>query len=86
MSHPKEGTRVKKLLSLRHWGHVFKRAGKLLMSPQVPIGSKLLFVVPALLYWVLPDVLPFMPIDDIAVTMMLANWFTGWMERKYPQA
>ncbi|WP_172798816.1 hypothetical protein [Paenibacillus sp. FJAT-26967] len=77
---------LKKLLSLRHWSHLFKRAGRLLMSPGVPLTSKLLYLVPVLLYWVLPDVLPFMPIDDIAVTMFLTNAFTKWMENKYPQA
>ncbi|GIO84320.1 hypothetical protein J25TS5_12520 [Paenibacillus faecis] len=37
------------------------------------------------MYWVLPDVLPFIPIDDIAVTMLLMNWFVDRAERKDSQ-
>lgn len=72
-----------KLLSLRHWLHVFKRVWKLLGSSRVPIWEKLVFTVPALLYVVLPDALPMLPIDDIAVVMLLANWFAERMEKKY---
>ncbi|MNI04491.1 hypothetical protein D3C73_574140 [compost metagenome] len=75
---------MNKLWNLRHWSHVFKRAFRLLKSPGVPLGAKLLFAIPALLYWVLPDILPLLPFDDIAVTMVLANLFTATMERKYP--
>ncbi|GIP38085.1 hypothetical protein J31TS4_13650 [Paenibacillus sp. J31TS4] len=74
---------MSKLLSLKHWVHVFKRVGRLLVSSRVPMKEKLLFVVPAALYWVLPDVIPFLPIDDIAVTMLLANWFATRFEKKY---
>jgi len=49
------------------------------------LGEKLLFGIPVVVYWIMPDMLPFMPIDDIAVTMMLASWFSDRMERKYPQ-
>ncbi|WP_127585872.1 hypothetical protein [Paenibacillus koleovorans] len=74
---------MRKLLSLRHWGHVFRKVYLLLIAREVPVKDKLLFLIPALLYWVLPDVLPFMPIDDIAVTMLLMNWFAERMERKH---
>ncbi|WP_028562465.1 hypothetical protein [Paenibacillus pinihumi] len=74
---------MRKLLSLRHWKQVFIRIYRLLISRQVPVHQKLLFVIPVLLYWVLPDVLPFLPIDDIAVTMIAAEWFTRWMEGKH---
>lgn len=73
-----------KIWSLRHWAHIFKRVYRLLRSPQVPIGWKLLFLVPVLLYWVLPDAIPFFPLDDVAVTMILANLFSAALERKYP--
>ncbi|WP_159881372.1 hypothetical protein [Paenibacillus puerhi] len=73
----------KRILSLRQWGHVFRRIVPLLRSRRVPIGEKLLFAVPALAYWIAPDLLPFMPLDDIAVTMLLMNWFTDRAERKY---
>ncbi|MEI7024905.1 hypothetical protein [Paenibacillus sp. y28] len=75
--------RLRRLLSLRHWRHVFIRVFKLLGSSNVPFWEKLLFVVPVMLYWVLPDVLPYLPVDDIAVTMFLANWFSQRLENKY---
>lgn len=71
-----------KIWSLRHWGHVFRRLPALLRSSRIPLMDKLLLVVPAILYWVLPDVLPFIPIDDMAVTMLLMNWFVSRAERK----
>lgn len=75
----------RRVLSLRRWSHVFKRIFKYLSSPRIAMGDKLLFFIPAILYWVLPDVMPFMPIDDIGVTMLLMNWFVGRIERKYPE-
>jgi uncharacterized membrane protein YkvA (DUF1232 family) len=74
---------MRKLLSLRHWAHVFRRVFRLLGSNKVPVYMKLLLVIPALLYWILPDVMPFMPIDDIAVTMLLMNWFSSHLEGRY---
>ncbi|MEK8126392.1 hypothetical protein WMW72_00530 [Paenibacillus filicis] len=73
----------KRLGSLRQWGHVFQRIIPLLRSSRVPLGEKLLFIVPALVYWIAPDLMPLMPIDDIAVTLLLMNWFTERAERKY---
>uniref|UniRef100_A0A4Y8Q9Q0 DUF1232 domain-containing protein n=1 Tax=Paenibacillus athensensis TaxID=1967502 RepID=A0A4Y8Q9Q0_9BACL len=75
---------MRKIWSLRYWKHVLTRVWRLLRSPQVPLGAKLLFLIPALLYWVLPDVMPFIPIDDAAVTMLLAVVFSEALERKYP--
>ncbi|MCY9510262.1 hypothetical protein M5W68_03480 [Paenibacillus larvae] len=75
---------MRNLWSLRHWKHVFVRVYRLLTSPAVSTFDKLLFLIPVLMYWVLPDFLPFMPIDDIAVTMVAANFFSGYMEHKYP--
>ncbi|MDF2814692.1 MAG: hypothetical protein K0Q81_892 [Paenibacillus sp.] len=74
---------MRKLLSLRHWAQVFRRVFRLLGSNKVPVYMKLLLVIPALLYWILPDVMPFMPIDDIAVTMLLMNWFSSHLEGRY---
>ncbi|MGG1617113.1 hypothetical protein ACIFQM_14740 [Paenibacillus sp. NRS-1782] len=74
----------KKLLSLRQWSYVFRRMPRFITSSKIPLGEKLLFAVPVLLYWVLPDVMPFMPIDDIGVTLLLMNWFVTRAERKYP--
>ena len=72
-----------KLLSLRHWRAVFVRIFRLLTAKEVRLLDKLLYLVPVLLYWVLPDVMPFVPIDDIAVTMIAAEGYTRYMERKY---
>lgn len=75
----------RRLLSLQRWSHVFQRIWGYLASGEVAMGDKLLFLIPVILYWVLPDVIPFLPIDDIGVTMLLMNWFVGRIERKYPQ-
>ncbi|PYY28107.1 Uncharacterized protein PIL02S_03243 [Paenibacillus illinoisensis] len=74
----------RRLLSFKRWTEVFKRLPRLLRAPQIPLHEKLLFIIPVILYWVLPDVMPFMPIDDIGVTLLLMNWFVSRAERKYP--
>lgn len=76
---------MRKLLSLRHWKRTFVRIFQLLLSKNVSLLDKLIFSVPVLLYWVMPDVLPLplLPIDDIAVTMLIAEWFARRMETKY---
>ncbi|MCU6794673.1 MULTISPECIES: hypothetical protein [Paenibacillus] len=73
----------RRLLSFRNWGHVFQRIIPLLFSSKVPLREKLLFVIPAVVYWVAPDLLPFLPVDDIAVSLLLMNFFTDRVERKY---
>jgi hypothetical protein len=75
---------IRKFISLRHWVHVFQRVFRLIASPRVSLKDKLLFMVPVLLYWVLPDAMPYLPFDDIALTMLVANWFSERMEKKYP--
>ncbi|MEK3734263.1 MULTISPECIES: hypothetical protein [Paenibacillus] len=74
----------RRLFSLRRWAHVFQRIFRYLASPQITIVDKLLFFIPVALYWVLPDVMPLVPIDDIGVTMLMMNWFVSRIERKYP--
>ncbi|OMF21328.1 hypothetical protein BK133_28515 [Paenibacillus sp. FSL H8-0548] len=76
---------MRKMFSLRHWKRTFVRIVQLLRSKDVSLLDKLVFSIPVLLYWVMPDVLPlpFLPIDDIAVTMVLAEWFARRMESKY---
>lgn len=71
-----------RFFSLQQWAHVFKRLPSLLTSRELPLGEKLLFLIPVLTYWVLPDVMPFMPIDDIGVTLLMMNWFVSRAERK----
>jgi len=74
---------MRKLLSLRHWRATFGLIFRLLKSKDVSWLDKLLFVIPVALYWVLPDVLPLLPVDDIAVTMIAAEWFARRMSSKY---
>lgn len=76
--------KLKKMLSLKQWSHIFSNSWKYVVSSEVSLGDKLLFTVPVMLYWVLPDLMPFLPIDDIGVTMLLMGWFVSRMDRKYP--
>jgi uncharacterized membrane protein YkvA (DUF1232 family) len=73
-----------KWLKLTTWVRLVTRTFHALRSPHIPLREKALLLIPAVLYWVLPDVLPFLPVDDIAVTLLLANWFTKRIENKYP--
>lgn len=68
---------------LRRMVTIVPRVWRLLSSSRVPLKEKLLFVIPAAVYWVMPDVMPLVPIDDIAVTLLLAGWFSSRMEKKY---
>ena len=74
---------MRKLLSLRHWKNTFLLIYKLLTAKHVRLTDKLLFVIPVLIYWVVPDVMPFIPVDDVAFTMIIAEWFAGRMAKKY---
>lgn len=80
--------RVRKLFLLRRFKHTFVRVFRIIRSPRVAVTDKLIFLIPVALYWVLPDFfpVPFLPIDDIAVTMLAAEGFLRYVERKYPQA
>lgn len=74
---------IRKLLTYRHWSGLPSRVYRLVRSPLVPVGEKALFGIPVLLYWILPDALPLVPIDDIAVTLLAMNWFASRAERIY---
>ena len=74
---------MKKWFRISRLAGMLRKTWRLLRMPQVPFKEKLFLLVPALLYWVLPDAIPFMPLDDIAVTLLLAGWFTGRLEKKY---
>ncbi|WP_310832611.1 hypothetical protein [Paenibacillus pedocola] len=76
--------KLRKLLSLKRWSHILLNSWQYVISPSVTLADKLFFTIPVLLYWVLPDIMPFMPIDDIGVTMLLMGWFVSRMDRKYP--
>lgn len=73
-----------KLLSLRHWSNTFKMVFKLLMSSQVKLWEKAFFVIPVVVYWLIPaDLIPLLPIDDIGITMILAHWFAERLSKRY---
>lgn len=74
---------MRKLLSLRHWKVTFALVFRLLKSRDVLLRDKLIFILPVLVYWIMPDALPFIPVDDIAVTMIIAEWFARRMGSKY---
>lgn len=74
---------MNKILSLRRWRLVLVRIFRLLTARQVRLKDKLVYLIPVLLYWVLPDLLPFNPIDDIAVTLIASELYIRYMERKY---
>jgi hypothetical protein len=75
---------MKKWLSFSGWARIAASTVTYLRSPLIPLWEKLLLLVPVVAYWVLPDVLPYLPFDDLAVTLFLVNWFIGRIERKYP--
>ncbi|WP_027091280.1 hypothetical protein [Cohnella thermotolerans] len=68
---------------VRLWSRLPSRVWRILRSSRVSTADKLWFIVPVVLYWVLPDFMPFVPVDDLAVTLGAAGWFAGRMERKY---
>lgn len=74
---------MRKLLSLRHWRRTFGLIYRILKSREVSVTDKLIFVVPVFVYWVSPDFMPLLPIDDIAFTMIIAEWFARRMASKY---
>ncbi|XID95516.1 hypothetical protein ACF3MZ_13785 [Paenibacillaceae bacterium WGS1546] len=59
------------------------RVWRILRSDKVSAADKLLFIAPVALYWILPDFMPFMPIDDLAFTAIAGGWYARAMERKY---
>ncbi len=65
------------------WRHLPGRVWHILRSERVTLRDKLLFIIPVALYWVLPDFMPFLPIDDAAFTALAAGWYARAMERKY---
>jgi len=75
---------MRKWLKLTTWVRLVSRTVFFLRAPAIPIREKALLLVPAALYWVLPDALPFFPLDDMAITLLLANWFLHRIENKYP--
>jgi len=65
------------------WRRLPSRVWRILRSARVSLRDKLIFIIPVALYWVLPDLMPFNPIDDAAFTALAAGWYARAMERKY---
>lgn len=45
----------------------------LLLNPRVHRSKKLLFLLIVIAYWLAPDLMPFLPLDDLLVTL-LGSW------------
>ncbi len=66
------------------------RAGQLLFDARVPLSLKLMLPVAALLYWIWPiDLIPGLPIDDIAIligaTALFIKLATDTIDRQQRQ-
>ncbi len=56
---------------------------KLLLDPAVPGLLKILLPVGALIYWISPlDIIPGMPVDDIAILLLAARLFVSLAPRE----
>ena len=63
-------------------GGEFKRALGLVTNPRVPMYLKLLLPVGALAYWFWPvDLLPGLPIDDVAVLLIALRVFLSLADK-----
>ncbi|WP_229106311.1 hypothetical protein [Paenibacillus sp. 1001270B_150601_E10] len=60
---------------------LFRTAPQLMLSSKVPLHLKAIFGGAIVLYWILPDLMPFIPIDDMVFTMILIPWFTRIAEK-----
>ncbi len=59
-----------------------RRAFGLLFNGRVPAALKLLLPLGALIYWLIPvDLMPILPIDDIAVVLLAMRLFVTLGER-----
>jgi hypothetical protein len=54
---------------------------RLLMDPRVSRQKKLAFPLIIFAYLILPDVLPFLPLDDLLFTILMVSWFTRSAEK-----
>jgi len=74
---------ARKSSGLALWMRIPSRVWRIMRSDRVSLRDKMIFVVPVALYWILPDFMPFLPIDDAAFTAVAAVWYARAMERKY---
>lgn len=55
------------------------------LDPRVSRDKKLIFPLLVFLYWLLPDLAPFIPIDDLLFTVLMAYWFTRSAHKDIPE-
>lgn len=53
----------------------------LLADPKVSRRKKVLFPLLVLVYWIMPDLMPFFPLDDLLFTLLMTFLFTRSAER-----
>lgn len=67
------------------FGNDFKRAAGMVINPRIPLYLKLLLPLGAALYWFWPmDLLPGLPIDDVAVLLIALRLFLSLGEKYLP--
>lgn len=67
---------------LMAFGNEFKRAAGMVTNPRIPLYLKLLLPLGAALYWFWPmDLLPGLPIDDVAVLLIAIRLFLSLGEK-----
>ena len=57
---------------------------RLWLDPRVSREKKLVFPLLIAVYWILPDVMPFLPIDDLLFAAMMAYLFSRSAEKDVP--
>lgn len=58
---------------------------RLLLDPRVSRQKKLAFPLIVAAYWILPDIMPFLPMDDLLFTALMTYWFTRSAEKDVPE-
>jgi uncharacterized membrane protein len=53
----------------------FRHFSSILFDPRVKFGKKFIFILLVSIYWILPDLLPFVPLDDLLFTLLSAAAF-----------
>ncbi len=50
---------------------------RLWLDPRVSRQKKIAFPLIVAAYWVLPDLMPFLPLDDVLFTAIMTYWFAS---------
>lgn len=54
---------------------------RLMLDPRVSRQKKIIFPLLVVLYWVLPDLMPFLPLDDLLFAALMTFWFANSAEK-----